>query len=128
FEDNSVFDLWVAQGLIDMQSRHVNSANFTFYKENEELGNYRVVMWRNASTNALHPNINHSDPVLRELFDTAQFREALSIAINRVEINELAYNGLFEPRQASPVSGSPHYDAEFETRWTEYDPDRANQI
>jgi len=33
-----------------------------------------------------------------------------------------------EPRQASPVSGSPNYDPEFEARWTEYDPERANQL
>ncbi len=33
-----------------------------------------------------------------------------------------------EPRQASPVSGSPEFDPEFETRWTEYDPDAANAL
>lgn len=128
FEDSAVFDLWIAQGLIDLQYRHVTSANFTFYKENEEAGNYRVVLWRAASTNALYPNINNADPVLAQLFDTAQFREALSIAINREEINELVYSGLYEPRQASPVTGSPNYDPEFETRWAEYDPDRANAL
>jgi peptide/nickel transport system substrate-binding protein len=128
FEQNPTLDLWIAQGLIDLQYRHVDSANFTFYKENEEAGNYHVVPWRAASTNALYPNINHKDPMLRELFDTAAFREALSISINRQEINDLVYSGLMEPRQASPVSGSPNYDPEFETRWAEYDPDRANQL
>lgn len=128
FEQNPTLDLWIAQGLIDLQYRHVDAANFTFYKENEEAGNYHVVLWRAASTNALYPNTNHSDPMLRELFDNAQFREALSIAINREEINELVYSGLMEPRQASPVTGSPNYDPDFETRWTEYDPDRANQL
>jgi len=28
----------------------------------------------------------------------------------------------------SPVTGSPNYDEEFEQRWTEYDPERANQL
>ena len=128
FESNEVFDLWIAEGRIDCQSRHVNSANFTFYKENESAGDYQVVIWKTASTNCLHPNINNPDPALAELFDTPQFREALSIAINRDEINDLVYEGLFEPRQASPVSGSPNFDPEFETRWAEYDPDRANQL
>lgn len=128
FDDNSVFDLWIAQGLIDVHARHVSSSNFTFYKENEEAGNYRVLLWRNASTNAFFPNISHSDPVKRALFDDARFREALSISINRDEINNLIYDGLFEPRQASPVSGSPNYDAEFETRWVEFNPDRANEL
>ncbi len=128
FGDNAVFDLWIAQGLIDFQGRHVQSANFTFYKENEGIGNYTLTIWKAASTNAVYPNINNSDPVLAALFDTAQFREALSISINREEINDLIFDGLFEPRQASPVSGSPNYDPEFETRWAEYDPDRANAL
>ncbi|MCY4024087.1 MAG: ABC transporter substrate-binding protein [Anaerolineaceae bacterium] len=128
FADNTVFDLWIAQGLIDFQMRHVGAAGYTFYKENEEAGNYRVLRWRNASTNAYHPNINHSDPQLRALFDDARFREAMSISINREEINDLVHDGLAEPRQASPVSGSPNYDPEFEARWTQYDPERASAL
>ncbi len=129
FQDNQTLNLWIAQGLIDMQQRHLTTADFTFFKENEEAGGYKVVLWKAASTHAFHPNIwNPADPVLSALFDTAEFREALSIAINREEINDLIYNGMMEPRQASPVSGSPEYDPEFETRWTEYDPDRANAL
>ncbi|MEZ4630623.1 MAG: ABC transporter substrate-binding protein [Deinococcales bacterium] len=128
FSDQAVFDLWIAQGLIDFQGRHVQSANFTFYKENEAAGDYHVTIWKAASTNAVYPNINSPDPVLAALFDTAQFREALSIAIDRETINDLIFDGLFEPRQASPVSGSPNYDPEFETRWAEYDPIRADQL
>jgi peptide/nickel transport system substrate-binding protein len=66
--------------------------------------------------------------VLAELFNDVRFRHALSIGINREEINLIAYAGLGEPRQASPVSGSPYFDAEFETKWAEYDPDTANQL
>jgi peptide/nickel transport system substrate-binding protein len=40
----------------------------------------------------------------------------------------VAYNGLGEARQASPVSGSPQYDAEFEQKWTTYDPEGANAL
>lgn len=128
FDDNSVFDLWIAQGLIDAHIRHVNAANFTFYKENEEAGDYQVLIWRAASTNAFYPNISHKDPVMREIFNDARFREALSISIDRDELNALVYDGLFEPRQASPVSGSPNYDPEFETKWVDFDVDRANSL
>jgi len=128
FDSNEVMDLWIAEGRIDCQARHVSSANFTFYKESEAAGDYQVMIWKTASTNALHPNINNPDPVLAELFDTAEFREALSISINRQEINETIFDGLFEARQASPVSGSPNYDADFEQRWAEYDPDRAGEL
>ncbi|MBN1284528.1 MAG: ABC transporter substrate-binding protein [Anaerolineae bacterium] len=128
FEDNQTLNLWIAQGLIDMQQRHLSTADFTFFKENEGAGDYKVVLWKAALTHAFHPNVSTPDPVLAGLFDTAEFREALSIAIDRNEINDLVYNGMLEPRQASPVSGSPEFDPDFETRWIEYDPDRANQL
>jgi peptide/nickel transport system substrate-binding protein len=128
FEDAEILNLWIAQGLIDMQQRHVASSNFTFYKEYEGDGDYHVVTWRAATTNAFHPNISHPDPEKAALFDTPEFREALSVAINREELNELVYNGLLTPRQASPVTGSPQYNADLESRWVEYNPDRANEL
>ncbi len=129
FEDNSVFDLWVAQGRIDMQLRHTQAGNFTLYKENEENGNYRVFIWRDANTKTMFPNISYQDdPGLVELFENPAFREALAISINREEIDALIYDGLSEPRMMSPVTGSPEFDPEFETRWVEYNPDRANQL
>jgi peptide/nickel transport system substrate-binding protein len=128
FEDTETLNLWVAQGLIDMQTRHLSAADFTFFKENEEAGDYHVVLWKAAWTHAFYPNISSPNTALAALFDTAEFREALSISINRQEINDLVYNGLLEPRQASPVSGALEYDPEFESRWTEYDPDLANEL
>ncbi|HPC76972.1 MAG TPA: ABC transporter substrate-binding protein, partial [bacterium] len=55
-------------------------------------------------------------------------RQALSIAINREEINQLVYLGLGKPRQASLMQGVAFYDPEWEKMWAEYDPDRANEI
>jgi peptide/nickel transport system substrate-binding protein len=128
FENDDVLNLWVASGRIDMQMRHMSAGSYTFYKENEKKGNYRVFRWRAASTDAYFPNINAPDKELAKLFDTADFRQALSIAINRAEVNELVWNGLGKPRQASPVKGSPEYDAEMEQKWAEYDPKKANEL
>ena len=125
FGDNALFDLWITLGEIDMHERHVSAANFTLYKENESDGDYSVFLWKGASTNAYFPNTSHDDPVLHELFNDPRFRQALSISINREDINQIAYNGLYKPRQASPVLGSPQYDEEFEQKWVEYDPESA---
>ena len=84
--------------------------------------------WRSASTDAVYFNITNPDPVLAKIFDTAEFRQAASIAINRTELNDLVWNGLGEARQASPVKGSPEYDAELEKMWAEYDPKTANEL
>jgi peptide/nickel transport system substrate-binding protein len=128
FENNDVLNLRVAGGQIDMQQRHMTVGTYTFYKENEAKGNYTVVRWRAASTDAYYFNICCPDPVLAKIFDTPEFRQAASIAIDRKEINELVWNGLGSARQASPVKGSPEYDPELEQKWAEYDAAKANQL
>ncbi len=128
FSDQEAFNLMIVQGQIDMQMRYVEPQDFTFYKENEAKGGYKVHRWTQAQTWSLVPNLNVKDQVLRGLFETSDFREALSIAIDRETVNELIFSGLAEARQASPVSGSPNFDPELEKHWTEYDPDKANAL
>jgi peptide/nickel transport system substrate-binding protein len=128
FDNQEVFNMWLISGKIDCQYRHVDVGSYTLYKENEKKGGYRVIRWRAASTQAFYPNITCPDEVLAKLFDTPKFRQALSIAINRNELNELVYNGLYTARQASPVKGSPNYDADFAKKWAEYSPDQANKL
>ena len=128
FENQEAFNLMIIQGEIDMQARHVNPGDFTLFKENENGGDYTVSSWVNAQTWTLIPNLNVEDEVLRGLFEDIRFREALNIAIDREAINELAFSGLGEARQAGPISGSPNFDPELEKLWTEYDPDRADAL
>ena len=128
FQDPEALNLMVVQGEIDLQSRHLAAADFTLFKENEKAGNYEVVTWTKAATWTIYPNLTTPDEGLRALFEDIRFREAINIAIDRETINELAFSGLGEPRQAGPVSGSPFYDAELEKLWTEWDPDRANAL
>jgi peptide/nickel transport system substrate-binding protein len=129
FESLETLNLWIVQGQIDFQARHIDGlGNYTLFKENEDAGNYHLNVWLGGGVDALYPNLNTPDPVLAELFNDPRFRQALSVAINRSEINEIVYSGLGEPRQASPISGSTNFDAEFEKKWAEYDPDTANAL
>jgi len=128
FDNNDVLNLRIASGQIDMQLRYVTVGSYTFYKENEAKGKYRTLKWTSASTDAYYFNITNPDPVLAKLYDMPEFRQAVSIAINREELNELVWNGLGEARQAAPVKGSPEYDAELEQVWTKYDPKAANDL
>ncbi len=128
FDNFEVLKLWVASGKIDAQMRHMDPGAYTFFKENEKKGDYQVVPWRAASTDCYFPNINCPDPVLAKLFDTPEFRQALNFAVNRKEIHEIVWNGLGNPRQYSPVKGSPEYDEGMEKIWTEYDPKQANAL
>lgn len=129
FQDRETLNMWVVQGLIDMQQRHIDAAgNYTLFKENEEKSGYVMKKWIRPSNTALAFNQNYPDPDYAKLFQDIRFREAVSVAIDREEYVDILKNGLAEPRQASPVSGTDYYDAEFEKKWTEYDPDRANAL
>jgi len=128
FEAQDTFNLMIVQGQIDMQQRYVTANDFTFYKENEEKGGYNVQGSRSANVWSLVPNLTVQDDVLRGLFENADVRKAMSIAVDREIINELAFSGLGEARSASPISGSPYFDADLEAHWTEYDPDAANAL
>ena len=129
-ENPDMINFKAMTGEIDMQMRHILFANYTLLMENQEKGDYRVLKWRNAigADPLIMPNQTCKDLVLRKLFENDKFRKALSLAINREEINELCYLGTAEPRQASIISGAPYYSEEWEKAYAEYDPKKANAL
>lgn len=128
FEAQDTFNLMIVQGQIDMQQRYVTANDFTFYKENVEKGGYEVRSSISANVWSLVPNLTVEDEVLRDLFENIDVRQAMSIGVDRELINELAFSGLGEARSASPITGSPYFNADLETHWTDYDPDTANAL
>lgn len=128
FETPDVFDLWIINGEIDFQGRHVQLDSFTLYKENEDAGDYQVFIGSSAGHVAIQLNLTTKNEQLRELFNNRDVRKALSVAVDRNAINELVYDGLLTPRQYSPLSSSPQANAEQANAFIEYDPDMANTL
>lgn len=127
-ENDQMTAMKILAGEIDFQARGVG-ADYTLLMENREKGGYRVVIWKGSGNwPVLYLNQNVKDPILRKIFEDRRFRIALSLAINREEINEITARGLSKPRQASLVKGLPGYDPEWEKAYAEYDPKRANEI
>ena len=129
-ENLEILNMRAMSGEIDMQFRNIMWTNYTLLMENKDKGNYRVLKWTSAegSNALLMPNLNHKDPVLRKLFENIDFRRALSLAINRDEINQIAYLGMGRPKQAAVIPQSPYYKEEYEKAYAEYDPARASQL
>jgi len=118
-------------GDADYQSRRVSSlANYPVVMENREKGDYRVLPNLSPQTNfgTIFFNYSHKDPVLKDLFLQRDFRIALSVAIDREEINQLLFKGQATPGQATVAPGSPWFEEEFLTKHAQYDPDQANQL
>ena len=128
--DSEALNLAAVGGEIDMQGRHIKMSNYPVFIENAEKGGYRVVTW---------PTFGGSDAVVMfnqtwtgpevEMFQNKDFRIALSHAIDREAIRELVFLGLGELRQGVPAPFSPYYPGdEWAFKYTEHDPDLANQI
>ena len=117
-------------GEFDFQMRYLNPANFTLFYDNQERGDYRILEWPTGigSDAALFFNQSTPDLVLRELFQDLRFRQALSLAIDREEINQLVFDGQGQARQATVVELSPLFKPEYAAAHAEYDPERANQL
>jgi peptide/nickel transport system substrate-binding protein len=111
------------------RSAFLREGSYSLYMRNRKTGRYRVV-YRIADgmTHTVCFNMSHQDPDLRAVFLRPDFRKAMSIAINRNEINEACFMGWGVPRQVVPYSFSPVYNAEYEKAWTEYDPERAGRM
>lgn len=79
-----------------------------------------------GTTNTIQLNLNHSDPVLQEIFRNKDFRIGLSHAINREELIEIAHFGQGIPSQVGPLENSPLYNEQLAYQYTEYDVNLAN--
>jgi len=128
--DNETINFKAINGEIGMQSRHLEFLNYSLFLEHQEKGGYRILKWIDGSSGpaCLLPNLNHRDPAVRKLIENPKFRIALSHAIDRAAINEIAYFGIGEPRQISPPKSSEYYWETYAQAYTAYDPDLANRM
>ena len=129
-QDAEMTNFKAMTGELDFQLRGIGVPNYTLLMENREKGDYRVLTWKIAfgSNPFFHLNQTHKDPVLREIFQDVRFRRALSVALDRNEINELVYLGTGEPRQAAVISGAIYYSEKWEQSYAQYDPEMANDL
>ena len=120
----------VGTGQSDLQARYLRFDNFTFLKRNELKSGYRTYLWRIAkgAHMALFPNLNVDDPVWRELVRDVRFRRALSLAVNRHEINQVIYYGLALEAQNTVLPASPLFRKEYQKAWAQFDIKAANKL
>ena len=118
-------------GKLDIQERHIDSLqNKPTLAQNMQRGGYRLIELVNAQSQQvqIYLNMTHKDPKMREMFANKQFRQALSLGMNRKEIIEIVYLGQSEPYQTGPRPTHPWYHEKLSRQFTSYDPKQANDI
>lgn len=127
--DNKMIDGKIISGEADFVGLHTTTTSMPLYKRYEKKGNYRMEVWDNAGNNpALDMLTSTDDEVMRELIRTKEFRQALSISVNRQRIIDEVYNGIGKPIRNTLMPGSPWYREEFATAYAEYDPEKAKKM
>jgi len=128
--ESKIIPVKTGAGEVDLQARSLRFDDFPFLRRSADERGFNVRLWKtaNGAQLALYPNLNCDDPVWKKLLRDARFRRALSLAINRDEINKIMYVGLAEPGQNTVLSGSPLYKPEFRQSYAEYDLVRANRL
>ena len=130
--EKETYDLKIIAGEADVAFLSATLDNYTLYKQNEEAGNYVVKLIPGVEGNegAYGFNLNHPDPVRRELYHNLKFRQAMSLGIDRDEVNRVAFSGFATPRHASVLPGTSFYQAEWAENhpYARYAPDEANRM
>ncbi len=129
--DNAVIPLKTSTGEADLQARSLTFDQYTFLKKNERHGGYRVFLWQTATASVvtLYPNLTCDEPVMRALFWDRRFRRALSLGINRDEINKILYFGLGVIGQNTVLrSPAPWPQEGLRMVYARFDPAQANRF
>ena len=87
-------------------------------------------LWESGSGSqiALYPNLTANDEEWRKLMRDVRFRRALSLAVDREELNQVVYIGLAKPSNNTIMQRSELFKPEYATKWANYDPKLANKL
>jgi peptide/nickel transport system substrate-binding protein len=128
--DGNVVSMRGMAGDLDLQFYNLSFGNYPTLKAGEAKGGYRIVNFRSMQAQqALNFNQNYTaDPDIGAVLAMPDFRKALSVAINRNEINELVFLGQGSVGPLAPSRGAPDFDERYTKMYSEYNPTQAKQM
>ena len=117
-------------GEADLQPRYINMRDYTFLQKSAKTSGVNVYLWESGSGSqiALYPNLNASDEVWRKVMRDVRFRRALSVAIDRDELNQSVYLGLAKPSNNTVMERTELFKPEYASKWAQFDPKLANKL
>jgi len=128
--ENDLIELKIINGEIDYKAQSLQIGSLPLFQQNQDKGNYDIQMAQGADNGRSYTfNATHKDPVLAQIFSDPRWSKAMSLALNRDEINKTLCFNLCKPSQGAPVHPTVSFaKPEWFTKDIEYDPDQANAI
>jgi peptide/nickel transport system substrate-binding protein len=130
-ENLEVINLRAIAGEYDFQSRHIDLQKLPVLLQNQQRGGYKVYIDPSDSEGmALFFNMSYDgDPELAKWIGRADFRRALSLGIDREQLNETFFLGLGVPGSIAPAERTVYSPGpEYRQLWATHDPQKANAM
>jgi peptide/nickel transport system substrate-binding protein len=131
-ENLEVINLRAMAGDYDEQERHIDLGKLPVLLENESRGNYKVHLDLGFAGADFLLQCNQSyvaDPEIRKWLTNADFRRALSLGIDRDQLNETFWLGVGTTGSPAPGESMPQNPGpEWRKKWSVLDVAQANKM
>src|SRR4030095_715136 len=105
--ENELFELKIINGEIQYKAQSLQIGSLPLFQQNQDKGNYDIQMVQGADNGKSYVfNATHKDPILAQIFSDPRWNRAMSLALNRDEINKALCFDLCKPSQGAPVHPS----------------------
>ncbi|MHB1317492.1 MAG: ABC transporter substrate-binding protein [Anaerolineae bacterium] len=128
--DLSILDAKTVGGQYDFCGFELRILSYATYDEGAKAANAHMTLWQSGKGSEVvyNVNCNWKDEEWRNVFMDDRFRQALSLAINRADINNVIYFGNATETQMTVIPVSRHYKPEYAAAYAEFDLDKANAL
>ncbi|MEE9598489.1 MAG: ABC transporter substrate-binding protein [Acidiferrobacterales bacterium] len=127
--ENEVRILKLVNSEVDYKAQAVQLDSVPLLMDGQKKGNYTIDLKPEIAFANFAFNVTSANEAKREVFGNLKFRQAMSVAINRDEINEVAYFGLGKGQQYVAFSPLPAFvDQKWLNHFAQYDPAMAKAL
>ena len=131
-ENLEVINLRAIAGEYDFQARHLDLGKLPVFIENQQKGGYKLHLDPGDYGGDMIIKFNLSyeaDPEIAKWMNTADFRRALALGIDRDQINETFWLGTGTPSSVVPVDSNKYNPGpEYRKLWATLDVKKANEM
>jgi peptide/nickel transport system substrate-binding protein len=121
--------LKLVNGEVDYKAQALQIDYVPLLMENQEKAGFVVDLKPDITMPTFAFNVTSEDLEKRKVFGDLKFRQAMSVAMNRDEINEVAMFGLGTPQQYVGFSPTPDFvTPEWEQHFAQFDPEMAKSL
>ncbi len=131
-EDSEVINLRAIGGNYDMQERHISLSKLPVILENQQKGGYKVhldLALHGSDTTLFINQSFKADAEVAKWLTNADFRRALSMGIDRNQLNDTFWLGIGTPGSVAPSVQMPQSPGkEYRDKYSKLDIAKANQL